>query len=198
MRTHLSRPLRTFLAAMVVFAPTGCGYTVRPPFNRSIRTVYVPMFKSQRFRRDLNLQFTEMLHKEIQDRTPYTVVGSPEGADARLEGIITFEDKNIVVESQNNLPRHLLATLLCTVTYIDNRTGAQTTKTTPPAVVGVNSPFYPEIGETSSLGFQKAMKEMVKGIVSMMEEPWGEEYREDIDLPVPDPAAPPPLRSPRR
>jgi hypothetical protein len=202
MPIHRSRPVRAVLSAMVVIviaiSPLGCGYSIRPPYDRKFKTVYVPIFKSQRFRRDLNLQMTEMLQKEIQDRTPYTVVGSPEDADTRLEGIITYDDKNIVVESPNNLPRHELASLIATVTFIDNRTGASTTKVTPPALVAETSPFYPEIGETVSLGFQKAMKKMVKDIVGMMEAPWGEEYREDIDLPPDDPADAAPVRGRRR
>jgi hypothetical protein len=166
---------------MIGFALSGCGYTVRPPFDRSIKTVYVPTFKSQRFRRDLNLQFTEMLQQEIRLRTPYSVVGSPEGADATLEGIITFDDKNVQVESPNNLPRHLLSTIMCTVRFTDNRTKTTTTKRTPPAIVAENSPFYPEVGETASLGFQKGMQKMARDVVSMMESTWGEEYRKDID-----------------
>ena len=59
--------------------------------------------------------------------------------------------------------------MIATVTFIDNRTGASTTKITPPAVVGESSPFYPEIGETAPLGFQKAMQKMAKDIVWMME-----------------------------
>lgn len=189
MRTYLSRPFRAILAVTVVLSPLGCGYTVRPPFDRSIKTVYVPQFKSQRFRRDLNLQLTNLLITEIQNRTPYTVVGSPEGADARLDGVITLDDKNLVVESPNNLPRQLSSYLVCTVTFVDNRTGASTTKTTPPALVGEIAQYFPEIGETSQLGFQKAMSKMVKDIVSMMENSWGDEYRPDIDAPPPDPAS---------
>ena len=192
MRTRASRPdrpLAILLVAMMALASSGCGYTVRPPFDRSIKTVYVPVFKSQRFRRDLNLQFTQMIQDEIRLRTPYVVVGSPEGADATLDGIITFDDKNVQVESPNNLPRHLLSTLVCTVRYTDNRTNTTTTKKTPPAIVAENSPFYPEIGETASLGFQKGMQKMARDVVSMMESTWGEEYRKDIDAIKPDDTA---------
>ena len=175
-------PRRTMLAAIVMTIIAGCGYTVRPPFNRAIRTVYVPMFKSTRFRRELNIQFTEMLQDEIRTRTPYLVVGNPEGADATLEGTITLDDKNLVLENPNNLPRQLQAMLFCSVTFIDNRNGARSIKTTPPALVTELTLFAPEIGETASLGFQKAMKKMAQDIVGMMEDPWGDEYRVDEDL----------------
>ena len=181
------RSALAILAAIALATLPGCGYTVRPPFDPNIKTVYVPMFKSQRFRRDLNLQFTQMLQDEIRLRTPYKVVGSPEGADATLDGIITFDDKNVQVESPNNLPRVLVSTITCTVRFTDNRSGTTTSKKTPPAVVGENAAFYPEVGETASLGFQKGMLKMARDVVSMMESGWGEEYRKDIDELVPDP-----------
>ena len=188
---------------LAVFAPlvclmvSGCGYTVRPPYDRSIRTVYVGMFKGQSFRRDQNIDLTNMIQNEIRLRTPYSVVGSPDGADARLEGTITYVDKNLQVESPNNLPRHLLSSVNATVKYTDNRSGSTTTKTTPPVVIGEQAPFYPEIGETTQLGFEKAMQKMAKDIVSMMEEPWGAEYRDDIDAAPFDPNSTP-IDAPRR
>ena len=175
------------VVVMSVLASGGCGYTVRPPFNPTIKTVYVSMVKSQRFRRDLNIQLTELVKNEIQNRTPYRVVGRPEGADATLSGVITFDDKNIMVESPNNLPRQLMATLICAVSFTDNRTNQTSTTTTKapvlPALVAENIPFYPEIGETASLGLQKTLQEMARDIVNMMEEPWGSEYRPDPDRP---------------
>lgn len=175
----------------------GCGYTLRPPYDPGIRKVYVGMFKSQSFRRDMNIELTKMVQDEIRLRTPYMVVGTIEESDARLEGTITYVDKNVQVENPNNLPRHLLATMQATVTYIDNRSKTSTTKKTQPVVVGEMAPFYPEIGETASLGFEKAMQKMAKDIVSMMENPWGTEYRDDIDAAPFDPDSVP-INAPRR
>ena len=189
------------LALLVLLTMSGCGYGIRPPFNRDIKTVYVGIFKSQSFRHDQNIQLTQMIQDEIRLRTPYKVVGSLEGADTRLEGTITFTDKNLQVENPNNLPRVLLTSVTATVTFIDNRTGQSTTKVTPASIVGEQSPYVPEVGETASLGFQKTMQKMAKDIVSMMEEPWGAEYREDIDKPAYDPETAPidaPRGRPRR
>ena len=193
----LNRGRLAVFALLASMMASGCGYTVRPPYDRSIRTVYVGMFKGQSFRRDQNIDLTRMIQDEIRLRTPYSVVGSPDGADARLEGTITYVDKNLQVESPNNLPRHLLASVNATVKYTDNRSGSTTTKTTPPVVIGEQAPFYPEIGETTQLGFEKAMQKMAKDIVSMMEEPWGPEYRDDIDAAPFDPNTTP-QDAPRR
>ena len=65
-----------FGLAMAVLAP-GCtytGYSIRAPYDTRVKTVYVPVFKSVTFRRDINLMLTEMVIKEIERRTPYKVV----------------------------------------------------------------------------------------------------------------------------
>ena len=81
-RPIVSRPacrLRLICLLATVARPRlgGCGYSIRAPFDKSVKTVFVPVFKTQSFRRDLNLNLTEMIQKEIKYRTPYKVVGTP-------------------------------------------------------------------------------------------------------------------------
>lgn len=162
---------RSFVLSLLLALP-GCGYSIRPPFDRTIRTVYVPVLKSVSFRRDLNIQMTELLQKEIERRTPFKVVGNPDGADTVLEGTILFVDKNAQVENPNNLPRQLVGNLTVEVRWTDNASGDTRTKKTPPVRVAEYLPFFPELGETTNLAFEKLMMKLVQDIVSMMEEPW--------------------------
>jgi hypothetical protein len=155
----------------MLLAP-GCGYSIRPPYNPRIKTVYVPVFKSTVFARDLNIQITKLLQDEIQNRTPYKVVGSPEGADATLEGIVAIVDRNLIVENPNNLPRQLQQVIQVNVKFIDNHSKDEKQKTLPPVAVSELAYFFPEIGETSQLGAYKAMQKIVEQIVGMMEQPW--------------------------
>jgi hypothetical protein len=172
----------TLAAASLGSLAFGCGYSIRPPYNQSIRTIYLPVFRSQRFRQDQNIQLTEMLRAEILNRTPYKVVANPEGADARLEGMITFDDKNAMVENPQNLPRQILGTMIVNVEFVDNRTGVSRKRTIPATIVAESTPFYPEIGESTTAGFQRVMAKIVRDIVNMMEEPWGEEYETRDEL----------------
>jgi hypothetical protein len=156
---------------IATFAAAGCGYSVRPPYDPDIKTVYVPIFRSFSFHKDMNLQLTLMLQQEIERRTPFKVVGKPDEADAILMGTINYVDKNLQVEAPTNLPRHLNTLVTAEVKFFDNRPGA------PPApmtsvIVTEMAPFYPELGETSMLGYQKAFDKMVRQIVGMMETPW--------------------------
>ncbi len=180
---HSSRRSALGMIAMSIFGlSSGCGYSIRPPYSQSIRTIYLPVFRSQRFRQDLNIQITELLRKEILTRTPYVVVANPENADARLEGVITFDDKNTMVENPDNLPRQLLGTLSVNVAFVDNRTGVQRRRTIPATMVTESASFSPEIGESTTAGFEKVMEKIVRDIVNMMEEPWGEEYETRDEL----------------
>lgn len=171
MRTgRASLALGLALAALALDG--GCGYSIRPPYERRIRTVYVPVFKSVSFRRDLNLQLTELVQKEIERRTPYKVVGSPDGADSTLDGTITMADKALQVENPNNLPRQILGYILVTVRWTDNTTNVVREKELLPVPVYESASFFPEIGETTQLGYYKIMDKVARDVVNMMEEPW--------------------------
>ena len=77
------------LGLVVALLSPGClvtGYSIRPPYNTQIKTVYVPVFKSITFRRDVNLMLTELVIKEIERKTPYKVVGSPRTPTRRWKG----------------------------------------------------------------------------------------------------------------
>ena len=75
------------------------GWHMQAPYDTSeVKTVFV-YFKTQTFRRDLQLMLTEAVTKEINMRTPFRVVGKPEQADSILKGVITVTDKNLVVEA---------------------------------------------------------------------------------------------------
>lgn len=170
------KPAALALAILALVSLEGCGYTLRPPYNPDVQTVYVPVFRSTVFRRDINLQITQLLIDEINQRTPFRVVQDPEKADATLQGVIAFDDKNVLVENPYNLPRHLVASMRVNVTFTDNRTGTTTERTIPAAQVFESAAFYPEIGESAGVGFMKLMELIVRDIVNMMEEPWGPEY----------------------
>ena len=149
----------------------GCGYSIRPPFDKSVKTVFVPVLRTQSYRRDLNLNLTEMIQKEIKNRTPYKVVGTPENADTILEGTINYGDKNIVVESPFNLPRELNATVAVSVKWVHNPP-SDADKARPPTVVAETVNFVPEVSETSLTAFYRTNQMLAAQIVDMMEQPW--------------------------
>ena len=170
---HCPPPLALILGLALAALAPGCkitGYSIRPPYDTKIKTVYVPVFKSITFRRDINLMLTELVIKEIERRTPYKVVGTPEDADSTLEGTVNFSDKNVIVENPYNLPRQLTSTMIVVATWTDNK--AEKKENPNPAVIAETFNFYPEIGESSQAAFYRTCEKLATQIVNMMEEPW--------------------------
>jgi hypothetical protein len=162
----------TTVVTLIGALAAGCGYSIRPPYDANVRTVYVPVFKSNSFRRDLNFMLTRRIQEEIQNRTPFKVVGSPEGADTTLEGTITFVDKNVQVENPSNLPRQIMGTIMVQVRWVDNRLPFEEKRDLKPVTVVETVPFYPEIGEPVTLGWEKAIDKLARQVIGMMEERW--------------------------
>ena len=147
------------------------GWHMQAPFDtREVKTVFV-YFKSQRFRRDLQLMLEEAVTKEISMRTPYRVVGKPEKADSILEGVITVDDKNLIVEAPTNLPRQLTATMTVWINWKHNPP-LESEKNQQPTPVTESLPFVPELGQTTLTSFQQVTENIAKQIVDMMEQPW--------------------------
>jgi hypothetical protein len=180
------RCLRDFLPAfgailgiaLAMFTPgcNGIGYSIRPPYNHEIKSVYVPVFKSITFRRDVNIMLTDLVIKEIERRTPYKVIQDPDEADSMLEGTVNFAEKNVVVENPYNLPRQLTATLIVYATWTDNHRDKKD-PIPQPAAISETFNFYPEIGETSEAAFYRCCEKLAVQIVNMMEEQWGDPSR---------------------
>jgi hypothetical protein len=173
---HCPKPLGLLIfgLAMAVLAP-GCtttGYSIRAPYDTKIKSVYVPVFKSVTFRRDINLMLTEMVVKEIERRTPYKVVQNPDEADSTLDGTVNFSDKNVIIENPYLLPRQLTTTMIVTATWTDNTLPKEKKVNPNPAVIAEVFNFYPEIGESAQAAYYRTCEKLAVQIVNMMEEPW--------------------------
>ena len=147
------------------------GWHFYAPFDTSeVKTVFVS-FRTQTFRRDLEKQLTEAVLKEISLRSPYKIVGNPKDADSLLKGMITFGDKNLIVEAPTNLPRELSATMTVQVTWTHNPPN-DIEKTRLPTVVTETANFVPEVGESTLSAYNHVIQALAKQIVDMMEQPW--------------------------
>ena len=97
-------------AALLLASLAGClglgnyQFGARTLFPEGIETVYVPVFDSSSYRRELGEELTEAVIKEIERRTHYKVVSSP-SADTVLTGKITSETKHLLFETLGRSPR---------------------------------------------------------------------------------------------
>lgn len=169
------RSRRRFLGACVagslVVLQGGCGYSIRAPFDTEIKTVFVPVAISNTFQRDLNLQLTELVQKEIMHRTPYKVVGNFESADTIMEMKIQYAQKNLVVENPTNLPLELNGTITIMAKWTHNPP-TEAEKKRAPTMIMETVNFIPQVGESTSTAYYMINQRLAQQIVDMMEQPW--------------------------
>ena len=136
----------------------------------------MPPFQSESYRRDIELQLTEAVQKEIQNRTHFRLVNGP-AADTELTGRIVDVRKDVLGESMNDDPRELQLSLVVDVTWTDRRTGRILARDRLPiqsseVMLQSQAEFAPEVGQSLATGRQQVAAQLARQIVDMMETPW--------------------------
>ena len=167
------------IAAWLTMMVAGCaGYQLghRSLYRQDIRTVYVPIFKSDSFRRNLGERLTEAVAKEIELKTPYKVVHRSD-ADSTLSGKIISEQKRVLAEDANDIPRDIEADLVVAVNWLDRRGGTLMNNAhfnyAPIGIsVAQSASFVPEGGQSVATVHQEAIQRLAEQIVGQMEIRW--------------------------
>ena len=165
--------------ALLAVAAAGCAsYQIgnRSLYPAHIRTVYVPTFESNSFRRNLGERLTEAVVKEIELKTPYKVVATPD-ADSVLTGLIASEGKRVVAENRYDDPRQTEVRMQVLVNWIDRQGTAirpDGAVALPPPALSVTgtSDVTAEVGQSVATSQQEAINRVAEQIVAMMETPW--------------------------
>src|SRR3972149_10432975 len=139
-------------------------------YPREVHAVYVPMFESVSFRRNLGERLTEAVMKEIELKTPYKVVSDP-NADSVLSGRIIEEGKHVLIGSRLGDPRELQVGIRVEVSWVD-RQGKMLRETSaiplPSEIIDVQGTgnFVPEVGQSVSTAQLQAIQRIAEQIVS--------------------------------
>src|SRR3954470_13023212 len=102
---------------------SGCiGYQVgtNSLYAPDVATVYVPMIESDSYRRDLGERLTEAVCKEIELKTPYKVVSTP-NADSVLSARLQVDVRRRVIENGFSDPRVSENELRAEVNWVNRR-----------------------------------------------------------------------------
>jgi hypothetical protein len=164
---------------LLLAACTGCAsYRVghRSLYRPDVRTVFVPVFESNSLRPNMGERLTEAVIREIEMRTPYKVVATPD-ADSVLSGKITRESKRVFARNAYNDARGISEELTAQVSWVSRR-GDVLMQTTaiPCAPLGLtadaDSYLMPEAGQSLSSSQQDAIARLAREIVGQMEAWW--------------------------
>lgn len=169
---------RMFVASILTPLIAGCGQWrigQQSLYRQDIHTVYVPPVESNSFRRNLGERLTEALAKEIELKTPYKVVASPD-ADSTLRCRLVTETKSVLTETKFDDARDIDTNFFLQITWTDRRGDllAGQSVPAPPIVVNVgeSANFVPEGGQSLATAHQEAIKRLAEQIAGMMEMPW--------------------------
>lgn len=174
----LLRPCRLACLTLAV-ALAGCaGYQFGADslYRSDVRTVAVPIFQSDSYRRYLGERLTEAVIREIQLNTPYQVV-SEGHADSVLVGRIITDHKVPLVENQFDEPRDLEFGMVVDVSWQNYRGDLLRSPVGVPLPTNLvritqTSDFIPEAGQSISVSEQEAIERIAQQIVGQMELGW--------------------------
>jgi hypothetical protein len=172
--------MRISLLVLIVASINGCaGYQLGNAtlYRPDIRTVHVPMFQSDSFRRNLGEQLTEAVVKEIELKTPFKVIDDPLAADSVLTGRILSERKRVLAENRNDEPRDIETDIVVQINWYDRRgdtvlADACFTLAQQGFSISQSADFVPEAGQSIATAQQEAFRRIARQVVSQMEAPW--------------------------
>jgi len=158
---------------------SGCiGYHVgtNSLYAPDVATVYVPMIESDSYRRDLGERLTEAVIKEIELKTPYKVVSTP-NADSILTVRLQQDTRKRLIQNAFSDPRVSETELRAEANWLNRRrlpiVPAQTIPI-PAELVAFSqtSNLIPEAGQSVATSQQQAIQRLAQQIVGTMEAPW--------------------------
>ncbi len=156
------------IVALLVILP-GCGYKAGGPYRTDIQTVYVEMFGSREFRRDLEFMLTEAVKKRIGADTPYRLAAR-EKADTILSGEVLEERQAAwAPDFLSRQPREKQLTLAVKLQWRDVRTG-KLLADVPVQLQTVD--YLTPTGETEKFAQERAVDGLARQIVAKMYEDW--------------------------
>ena len=167
--------------ALLTFALTGvvgcAGYQIgqQALYRPDIRSVHVPVFESNSFRRSLGERLTEAVATEIDLRTPYRVAPA-DRADSFLRGRILYDRKKVIAEDVYDVPRVIDAQLVAQVDWVGPQGELLTNTITVPIDafqlrISDTDTFIPEAGQGVTTALQETIQQIARDIVSQMEMP---------------------------
>lgn len=167
-----------FVLTLVTLIVGCAGYRFgnRSLYRNDIRTIHVPVVRSDSFRPELGVLMTEAIQKEIERRTPYKLSDFAT-SDSVLNCRITADSKRVTAETPTDESRLLQSVMSVEVQWVDRRNvplietrflpNGETT-----FYFADNENFVPEAGQSIATANQRLVERLANHIVDQMETRW--------------------------
>lgn len=146
------------------------GYSDESLFPEEVDSIYVEMFESQSYRRNVESGLTEALAKRIEAQTPYKIVSSRDRADSVISGQILSVGQSVVtIERQTGQALEKEVELRAAVNWKNLKTGDMLINNEPVSA----SASYSELQSQSfDYATSLAANNLAQRIVELMEKQW--------------------------
>ena len=143
---------------------TGCGYSAGPLTRRVERRVHLPIFENRTFYRDLEIELTRQVEKELSSRPGISIV-PPESADIVLAGTIVDFEQHVLSEDSQDRVRESSVLARVRIEVRDARTGGVQRA----YEVRDRAEFLIDRGETLASATREAFFDLARRIVDGLE-----------------------------
>lgn len=169
--------ISTLIISAILMMIPGCasspnqGYAFDSGFDESIRTIAVPIFRNETTSRGLEVQLTEAVQKQLQQRTPWRL-SSTDRADTTLVGVITSTQLNVLSDDpQTGLVQEQGVRITIRFEWRDNRSGEVLVARDGYSASAVFSPSR-GVGDRIEMGQRNAIEELATDLVSDLRSSW--------------------------
>jgi hypothetical protein len=167
----------TLLLFLILLLTPGCasspnqGYAFDSGFDESIRTIAVPIFRNETTSRGLEVQLTEAVQKQLQQRTPWRLA-STDRADTTLVAVITNTQLNVLSDDpRTGLVQEQAVRITIRFEWRDNRSGEVLVARDGYSASAVFSPSR-GVGDRLEMGQRNAIEELATDLVSDLRSSW--------------------------
>ncbi len=143
----------------------GCGYSTGSLMPANVRTISIPVFGNNTFRRGFEISLTEAVAKELQTRWDIRVTETPY-ADTLLEVTITDFNQPVLIEDPQDRPTEIGVTVVINMKWKDLRTGETLFEIEG---LSASDTFVTPLGQNFDGATREAFSKMAEYIVNQME-----------------------------
>lgn len=156
------------LLLLFTISSVSCGYSSKSLLRSNVRSIYIPIFDNNTFRRGYEFDLTKAVRDQILLRTGLHVVDKDE-ADSILLGQIISVDENVLIEDRDDNIVESRVFVAIDIRWVDTRTGRTIVERK-----NIKRPteFIVRRNETLTSSSNEAFVKVAQSIVDAMEEDW--------------------------
>lgn len=171
------RAIAGLMIAAIACCACGCasdptqGYSAASIYPTGIRTVAIPIFKSDSYTRDIEFMVTDALIKEVEARTPYKVVPSSRADTIILGHVREVELDQLSKSRLTGLSEEVIVSVTIDFLWKDQRTGKPLVERRAFTANALFVPSRPS-SEPIEIGQFAAAQELARDVVSELQAEW--------------------------